>query len=62
MRGRQVYSVAGDFTVWGRAWTSMKENMLLYGLVGSLGAAGELHNGLCAGAVLCCCCHLRQQR
>ncbi|KAF5836465.1 LMBR1-like membrane protein-domain-containing protein [Dunaliella salina] len=36
----QVYSEAGDFTVRSRCWTSIKENMLLYGVVGTLAAFG----------------------
>ena len=36
----QVYSEAGDFSVRGRCWTSIKENMLLYGVVGTLAAFG----------------------
>eukprot|EP00798_Chlamydomonas_sp_ICE-L_P030467 gene30467-35478_t len=36
----QVYSEAGDFTVKNKAWTSIKENAILYGAVGVLGLVG----------------------
>lgn len=36
----QVYSEAGDFSVKERAWTSIKENALLYGTVGVIGIIG----------------------
>ena len=36
----QTYADAGDFTVWARLKTSMKENALLYGILGVAGALG----------------------
>ncbi|KAF8067159.1 lmbrd2 [Scenedesmus sp. PABB004] len=38
----QVYADAGDFTVGGRALTSLKENGLLYGLAAAAGVVGLL--------------------
>lgn len=36
----QVYSAAGDFTVWARIKTSLRENATLYGIIGIAGAFG----------------------
>ena len=49
----QSYTLSGAFTVRGRLWDSVKENVILYSILGALGAIGLIYIGVAYQMDLC---------
>ena len=49
----QTYTLSGGFTFWQRCWDSLKENLILYAVLGVVGAGALIYIGVAYQMDMC---------